>query len=455
MEIQEALQWTDNLIFATTGKHLDSLQRAILEGAWEGKGYQDISEKYHCSSDHVRKSASELWKLLSDLLGEDVKKKNVRSLIENGMFYSFNTGVQIGNQINVCSDLYHQSKKRSPACTTTDTNSQPRHDLSQAPEYPNLHNRTEQLATLKQWILTENSRIITLTGLSGIGKTALTRQLVEQIKDNFDRVLWRTHRKFPTLNALQSNIIEFLAPPQPTKNPSIINYLNSRNSLLDHLRNHRCLIILDDFQETLTPGELVGNYHPEYQNYGQLIHEIGQLPHNSCLLLLTREQPLEIATLETENSYCKTLPVLGLGKLATEILSARKLKDEKKWSELIQLYNGNPLWLNIIASTILDLFNGSVQEFLSYPTLFLGDLEPILKQHYQRLCESEKILLQWIANQDQPVKISQKPPELLSDQEFLKAIQSLKRRSLLEKSSGLTLQPVIKQYVKNLSSNCS
>ena len=38
MEIQEALQWTDELIFTTTGKHLDSLQRAILEGAWQGKG---------------------------------------------------------------------------------------------------------------------------------------------------------------------------------------------------------------------------------------------------------------------------------------------------------------------------------------------------------------------------------------------------------------------------------
>jgi NB-ARC domain len=459
MEIQEALQWTDNLIFATTGKHLDSLQRGILEGVWEGKGYQDISEKYHCSSDHVRKSASELWKLLSDMLGEDVKKKNVRSLIENRIFSSFNnTRVQIGNHINVCNDLYNPSKiprNRSPASTTSSKESHPPHDLSQAPEYLNLHNRTDQLATLKQWILTENSRIITLTGLSGIGKTALARQLVEQIKDNFDRVLWRTHRKLPTLNALQSNIIEFLAPTPPSKNPSIINYLNSRNSLLDHLRNHRCLIILDDFQETLTPGKLVGNYRPEYQNYGQLINEIGQHSHHSCLLLLSWEQPLEVAALETENSYCKTLPLLGLGKLATEILSARKLKDEKKWSELIQLYNGNPLWLNIIASTILDLFNGSVQEFLSYPTLFLGDLEPIIKQHYQRLCESEKILLQWLANQDQPVKISQKPPELLSDQAFLKAIQSLKRRSLLEKSSGLTLQPVIKQYVKNLSSNCS
>lgn len=343
-------------------------------------------------------------------------------------------------------------KKRSPATFTPRNKPEPRHDLSQAPEYNRLHNRTEQLATLKQWILEENSRIITLTGLSGIGKTALARQLVEHIEDKFDRILWRSHRKLPNLNALQSHIIEFLAPPQPSQNPSIVNYLNSRNSLLDHLRNHRCLIILDDFQETLTPGELVGNYRPEYQNYGQLINEIGQHTHHSCLLLLTWEQPLEIAALETENFYCKTLPVLGLGKLATEILSARKLKDQKKWSELIQIYSANPLWLNIIASTILDLFNGSVQEYLSYPTLFLGDLEPILKKHYQRLSEAEKILLQWLANQDQPVKISQKPPELLSDADFLKAIQSLKRRNLVEKTSGFTLQPAIKQYVKNLIS---
>ncbi len=448
MEIQDALHWTDNLIFATTEKRLDSLQRAILEGAWKGKKHQDISEEYHCSKDHVRKSASELWKLLSDLLGENVKKKNVRSLIENRIFSYFN-GVQIsniGNNINFYSDLYNQSKiprSRSPA-TTTGTKSQPLHDLSQAPEYNRLHNRTEPLATLKQWILEENRRIVTLTGLSGIGKTALAKQLVEQIKDNFDRILWRSHRKLPNLDALQSHIIEFLAPTPPSQ--------NSRNSLLDHLKNQRCLIILDDFQETLIPGELVGNYRPEYQNYGQLINEIGQHSHYSCLLLLTWEQPLEIATLETENCYCKTLPVLGLGKLATEILSARKLKDEKKWSELIQLYSGNPLWLNIIASTILDLFNGSVQEYLSYPTLFLGDLETILKQHYQRLCESEKILIQWLATQDQPVKISQKPPELLSDADFLKAIQSLKRRSLVEKISGFTLQPAIKQYVKNLIS---
>lgn len=431
MEIRDALQWTDELIFARTGKHLDSLQRVILEGVWEGKGYKDISEEYHCSKDHVRKSASELWKLLSKLLGEEVKKKNVRSLIEN-----------------FCSNLYNQSQNRSPSPPSNQ--SEPRYDLSQAPECNRLYNRTDELATLKQWILTENSRIVTLTGLSGIGKTALARQLVEQIQDNFDRILWRSHRKFPKLNALQSNIIEFLAPNLPSQNQSLIHYFNSRNSLLDHLRNHRCLIILDDFHETLTPGELVGNYRPEYHNYGQLIQEIGRFSHQSCVLLLSWEQPLEIAALETETRCCKTLSVLGLGQLATQIFRERQLKDEKQWLELIQLYSGNPLWLNIIASSILDLFNGSVEQFLSYPSLFLGDLQPLLTQHYERLCASEKILLQWVANQEQPVNISEKPPELLSDEEFLKVIQSLKRRNLLEKSSGLTLQPVIKQYVKNL-----
>lgn len=133
MELQEALQWTDNLIFASTGKHLDSLQRAILEGVWNGKGYQDISGEYHCSNDHVRKSASELWQLLSDLLGENVKKKNVRSLIENKIFSSFNnTEVQIGNHINhinLCSKLYNPSKipkNRSPS--TPSKESQPYQD---------------------------------------------------------------------------------------------------------------------------------------------------------------------------------------------------------------------------------------------------------------------------------------------------------------------------------------
>ncbi|MDC0840554.1 AAA family ATPase, partial [Limnoraphis robusta] len=90
-----------------------------------------------------------------------MKKKNVRSLIENGVFSYYNDVVQIANQINVCSDLYgypKSQKKRSPQDTTTPP-PPPRHDLSQAPENSRRFcDRTQELATLKQWILEEHSR---------------------------------------------------------------------------------------------------------------------------------------------------------------------------------------------------------------------------------------------------------------------------------------------------------
>lgn len=85
--------------------------------------------------------------------------------------------------------------------------------------------------------------------------------------------------------------------------------------------------------------------------------------------------------METENRHGKTLYLQGLSASETEILATHNLQDREHWTELIQLYGGNPLWLNIIAATIFDLFNGSVSQFLSYPSFFLGDIEPILNQH--------------------------------------------------------------------------
>lgn len=464
MDVQKLLTWADKLVLEKTGKHLNTLERTVLEAVWNNQKYNEIADEYHCSEANVKRVAGNLWKLISEKIDEKVDKKNFRATMERFYISNSKNFVQSNfNQgnINICGesrDSDETAKKRSRNPTNSD-NIQPeqQHDLIDAPEYYRLHNRTNELATLKQWILKENSRIVTITGLSGIGKTTLARELVEQIQDNFDRILWRSHRKFPTLNALKTNLIEFLAPPPPTQNPSIINYLRSRSSILDDLRSHRCLIILDDFQETLTPGEFVGNYRPEYTNYGKLIKEIVRFSHNSCFLLLSWEIPREIATLETENRHCYTLQIQGLGESATELLTAKQLTDKNRWLELIKLYGGNPAWLNIIASSIQDLFNGSVAQFLSYSSLFLGDLEPILQEHYRRLSDCEKLIMQWLAQQETAVDISNKPAEFLSESDFFRAIQSLRKRNLIEKvlnekTSGFTLQPVMKEYIKKFVS---
>ncbi len=445
MDIQEALKWTDDQVFAKTGKHLDSLQMAILEGTWQRQTYEEIGNDNHSSKHHVRKQAWQLWQLLSDVFEEDVKKSNVRFILEKAAFSYFNEGIQIGNNINICHEnsLYPKAAKK-----LSTTQPEKPHDLTDAPlKTDRLYNRDRELTLLQEWILEENSRIIVLAGLPGIGKTALARQLVEEIKDKCDRLLWRSHRKFPTLKSLKTNLIQFLSPEQPAA------------SIVDKLRSRRNLIVLDDLQTTFTSGELAGTYRPDYQNYGELLQDIAESSHNSCLLLLSREKPAQISTPDIENPQCRVLQLGGIGDGALEILASRGLTDENRWKELIDLYSGNPSWLKIIAATIQDLFNGSVAEFLSCPTVFLGDIEPVLLASYQRLSESEKIVLAWLATQPAPVEIVPKPPDFpLSHSVYWKAIQSLTRRCMVDKvtdkkRSRFSVGTAIAQFMKDQTSS--
>ena len=109
MDIQEAIEWTDDRVFTKTGKHLDSLQKTILEGTLENQTYKQLSEDYHCSKDHAKRVASDLWKLLSDVLGEDVKKSNFKSILKRIEFSNISNlgsdSTQIFGNINICSEI--------------------------------------------------------------------------------------------------------------------------------------------------------------------------------------------------------------------------------------------------------------------------------------------------------------------------------------------------------------
>jgi hypothetical protein len=486
MEVQEVLKIADDIVFAKTGKHLDHLQEAILRGTWQRQKYPEIAKTCYRSEAHVKKVASKLWKVLSEKLGEDINQSNFAYTVERWQFSivssHFGNNAQVG-KFKVCGN--HPESLETPNLekqnqeTSSKTQPKQRLDLGDAPE-PNLfYNRTSELTTLENWIL-GRTRLITILGLSGIGKTALTLQLISQIQHEFDYIIWRSLRNSPPLASLQTDLIKFLSQQQETNppNPPLsrggeeIQPLSPRRGeeiqplspplsmgglggVINYLRSHRCLIILDDIQTIFSSQQLAGNYQPGYENYGAFFKQITESSHNSCLILLSWEKPREIAALEGENRPCKSLQLNGLGPEAQEIFTEKGLAEPEKWSELIDLYRGNPLWLNIVATFIQDLFGGSVSEFLSYDTLFLGDLESLLHQHFDRLTASEQQAIAWLANTPEPADISKIPENLqLSPPELLKVMQSLGRRSLVEtvKQNGrshFTIAPVIREYITN------
>ncbi|WP_333116133.1 MULTISPECIES: hypothetical protein [unclassified Microcoleus] len=133
------------------------------------------------------------------------------------------------------------------------------------------------------------------------------------------------------------------------------------------------------------------------------------------------------------------------------------MTDEEKWPDLIGIYQGHPSWLNIIASTIIELFDASVSRFLANKNdIYLGDLEPLLESHLERLSESEKNVSYWLATQDEAVDISQQPADSeLSKSEFWQAIQSLARRGLVQKvlvggRSKFQINRVFQQYIHSI-----
>ena len=152
MDFEEILKFSDNLVFAKNGKHLDNVQEAILRGTWQYQKYPKIAEELHRSEGHVRDIASELWKILSEVLGKEINKSNFRSTLQRSHFYIISSHFQKDfvniNKVNVCANTVQSPavpKERSPS-TPIAENTQPQihQDLRDAPDISSFYNRTSQ-----------------------------------------------------------------------------------------------------------------------------------------------------------------------------------------------------------------------------------------------------------------------------------------------------------------------
>lgn len=448
MNLEEVLTALDLLVFTKTGKHLKEVETAIFRGAWQGKTYEQIVEDGSYSLTYIKQAAGpRLWKLLTKVLGENVSKTNLRSLVEKRWeLIAQSLPSLLKDSAVPLVEHQQQSAKTVPLKTSM-------RDWGEAPDVSIFYGRDRELELLEDWILSDRCRVIAIVGMAGIGKTALSVTCAQRVEQNFEYVIWRSLHQAATEHfALE--LLELFPSSQDTEGK--LRTEGAISQLVERLQQHRCLLLLENVETIMRSGELAGCYQQQHQDYRELIQKLATIPHQSCLVLTSREQLKEIALLAGETTPVRSLTLRGLQQDAREILIAKNLSDEDRWDELIQLYRGNPLALKIVSNTIQELFGGRVETFLKQQTIIFGDLSDLLDEQFERLSGSEAEILYWLAIESQALSLSQlfsTPQFPLTVAEIMAVLESLLRRSLIDKTiaDGEVLfalqQPVVAQYI--------
>lgn len=332
-------------------------------------------------------------------------------------------------------------------------------DWSEAPDAIRLHGRDHEVTTLTRWIVQDHCRLATVLGMGGMGKTALTTHVARQVQPHFAVVIWRSLLNAPPLDDLLQSWLRLLGDQPATKVPE---GQDAQLALLfTHLRQQRCLLVLDNAESIMQSGDRAGYYRPGYEAYGQLFKRLGTSHHQSCLLITSREQPHEVARLLRETPLVCTLPLAGVPLAAGLAILQRQGMSAATAAadQLIDRYSGNPLALMLIAETIQELFAGDIAAFLTEAAPIFDDIRDVLDEQYARLAPVERDLLFALAIERLPLReiaLEQAFAQRHAKRHLLEALRSLQRRSLLETyptvngESTFGLQNVVMEYLTDL-----
>jgi len=459
------------------GKALTPVEKKFLRGLLCGLSPAEIASKVYKtrSSSTVRVYLSNgLYKYIEEMLSKQaselIKVKNwsrVIQLLEKAGYKKIWLQIQ--------STTHNTNSTKKKATELAQIKSTCTQDWGEAIDTSIFYGRTSELAQLKKWILPEQARLIVLLGMIGIGKTALSVKLAEQVQDNFDYIIWRSLRFAPSPEVFFDQLLETISLKTPKSGQSVASCISD---LVDCLRSSRCLIVLDHLDSILysissyntgldsgilaNDGNAIANsnidlpqiqYLPGYEVFGEFIQRLGESQHQSCLLLTSREKPQEIAALEGEALPVRCLKLTGLDQAESAYILKSKgfarIKMEES-QQITELYAGNPLFIKLVATAIQELFAGNIDEFIQQETVVFGDIRCCLDEQFNRLSVLEKQIMYLLAlNQNFELQKLQKKLMLrVSQRLILEAVELLQRRSLIDRlASGFSQTPVLREYL--------
>jgi WD40 repeat protein len=406
---QEALRIIDRLLEQHQRGSLKTIQAAIVSQVWKGDSYQTIGRELGYDPEYIKQAASQLWKLLSEIVGKKVSKSNLCSILQR-----YQTSLTITN-------------------------------WGDAIDVSHFYGRETNLQTLRDWILDRRCRVVGIFGWGGIGKTALSVKLARQLESQFEYVIWRSLRQAIAPNDLLNEILPILVGAEVQE--------SSIDLLMQQLRQKRCLLVFDNVESILQAGDRNGCYLAGYEGYGEIFQRVSDESHQSCLVITSREKPHGVTVREGAHLSVRSLQLAGLNAAdAHHILIDKGLESSALDREnLIDYVFGNPLALKLVATTVQNLFGGDIQAFLAAGTGVFSNLQDLLAEQFDRLSPLQQQVMYWLAINREgmtPARLQAEFLPAITLPTLLAALETLHDRSSIETTErGLTQQPVIMEYV--------
>lgn len=336
-------------------------------------------------------------------------------------------------------------------------------DIYLPKDYLKFFGRKAELKELSEQILGQNTApIISIIGLGGIGKTALARELVDQVRvsNSFDGIVWSSAKSevFQGTTIIDTGVKDYNFP---TLLEAIVEQGGDQSVPTDELKlvaqrilNEKKLLVVMDNLETAG-------------SYNNLVLKMGEIIGQSKLLITSREKvdhhlayPLKLEGLSEEDSY-HFLKNDGQSRNAQAIVQATKEELQRICKVIYKVTHGAPLAMKLIVSQMIDplwplekvlqdleqaKFGGPNEQF--YQFLYLR----IWKQLGEKARELLIILAQFPEGHsvDYVMRYS-KSSKYFNEEIFKKSLNELKRMSLIERPEPQTiaLHSLTRYFVKS------
>src|SRR5260370_22087275 len=162
-----------------------------------------------------------------------------------------------------------------------------------------------------------------------------------KVANAFQAVVFRSGRDAPPCQDLLADCLHMLSPEVlPSLPPSIDRRIDL---LLECFQRQRCLLVLDNLETLLQAHDPEGHFRAGYEDYAALLSRVAETPHQSCLLLTSRESPAELGPLESRRASVRALRLAGLEQESCEQLFEERdvVGTTHDRLRLVQLYDGN------------------------------------------------------------------------------------------------------------------